>query len=153
MNAPSEMQPKRCIIAVLCISYCAFIRNSGSLFASRFSCSASRCRGPEAPAPPPSLRNPGEKLPTDSQTTGVMRPVQFPKPHRDDMPGANPDEQPSTSPSGSQNSQPAASQTPSSGSDQQQSAPSSATPATGSPKPPASTSQLVSSGSGAAQRD
>ena len=56
----------------------------------------------QAPAPPPTLRNPGEKLPTDNQTTGVMRPVQFPKPHPDEMPGANPDEQSSTPPAASQ---------------------------------------------------
>ncbi len=49
-------------------------------------------------APPPSLRNPGEKLPDDDQTNGVMRPVQFPKPHPDEMPGANPDEQSSAPP-------------------------------------------------------
>ena len=55
----------------------------------------------QAPAAPPTLRNPGEKLPTDNQTTGVMRPVQFPKPHPDEMPGANPDEQ-STTPPGRQ---------------------------------------------------
>ena len=47
----------------------------------------------QAPAAPPSLRNPGESLPDDSQTIGVMRPVQFPKPHPDAQPGANPDEQ------------------------------------------------------------
>jgi hypothetical protein len=51
----------------------------------------------QAPAPAPSLRNPGEQIPTDQQTTGVMRPVQMPKPHTDDQtadqPGANPDEQ------------------------------------------------------------
>jgi hypothetical protein len=47
----------------------------------------------QAPAPAPSLRNPGEKLPTDSQSTGVMRPVQFPKQKPDPQPGANPDEQ------------------------------------------------------------
>jgi hypothetical protein len=47
----------------------------------------------QAPAAPPSLRKPGESLPNDSQTTGVMRPVQFPKPHTDEQPGANPDEQ------------------------------------------------------------
>ena len=47
----------------------------------------------QAPAAPPSLRNPGESLPNGSQTTGVMRPVQFPKPHTDPQPGANPDEQ------------------------------------------------------------
>lgn len=44
----------------------------------------------------PSLRNPGEQLPNDENTQGVMRPVQFPKPHKDDEPGANPDEQPVT---------------------------------------------------------
>jgi hypothetical protein len=63
----------------------------------------------EAPAPP-SLRKPGETLPTDNQNTGVMRPVQFPKPHPDEMPGANPDEQssapPASTPSPSQPSQP-----------------------------------------------
>ncbi len=52
-------------------------------------------------APPPSLRNPGETLPTDNQNTGVMRPVQFPKPHPNDMPGANPDEQSSAPPASS----------------------------------------------------
>ncbi|MGA9060648.1 MAG: hypothetical protein WB341_03180 [Terracidiphilus sp.] len=59
----------------------------------------------QAPAPPPSLRNPGEKLPTDNQSVGVMRPVQFPKPHPDEEPGANPDEQPSTPPANGQGSQ------------------------------------------------
>jgi hypothetical protein len=49
-------------------------------------------------APPPSLRNPGEKLPDDNQSNGEMRPVQFPKPHPDDVPGANPDEQSGTPP-------------------------------------------------------
>lgn len=44
----------------------------------------------------PSLRNPGEQLPNDQNTDGAMRPVQFPKPHKDDEPGANPDEQPAT---------------------------------------------------------
>jgi hypothetical protein len=47
----------------------------------------------QAPNAPPSLRKPGETLPTDSQTNGVMRPVQPAKPHKDDIPGANPDEQ------------------------------------------------------------
>jgi len=48
----------------------------------------------QAPAAPPSLRNPGEQLPAESQTTGAMRPVQMPKPHSDDdQLGANPDEQ------------------------------------------------------------
>jgi len=55
----------------------------------------------QAPAAPPSLRNPGEQLPTDSQSVGVMRPVQFPKPHTDDTPGANPDEQQSAPPADS----------------------------------------------------
>jgi hypothetical protein len=48
----------------------------------------------QAPDAPPSLRNPGETLPTDNTGTGVMRPVQFPKPHPDEQPGVNPDEQP-----------------------------------------------------------
>jgi hypothetical protein len=52
----------------------------------------------QAAAPPPSLRNPGEKLPTNNGSTGEMRPVQFPKPHPDDAPGANPDEQSSAPP-------------------------------------------------------
>jgi hypothetical protein len=50
----------------------------------------------QAPAAPPSLRNPGEKLPTDNQQTGVMRPVRMPKPAP--QPGANPDEEPGTPP-------------------------------------------------------
>lgn len=33
----------------------------------------------QAPAAPPTIRNPGEKLP-DDKDTGVMKPVQFPKP-------------------------------------------------------------------------
>jgi hypothetical protein len=37
----------------------------------------------QAPAPPPSLRNPGEKLPDDDKKEGVMRPVRFPKPKGD----------------------------------------------------------------------
>ncbi len=64
----------------------------------------------QAPAAPPSLRNPGEKLPTDNSSTGVMRPVQFPKPHSDDTPGANPDEQSTTPPAASQPAQPQPSQ-------------------------------------------
>ncbi len=38
----------------------------------------------QAPAAPPSLRNPGEKLPDDNIKTGVMRPVQFPRPKPED---------------------------------------------------------------------
>ena len=106
----------------------------------------------QAPAAPPSLRNPGEQLPTDSQSVGVMRPVQFPKPHTDDTPGANPDEQQSAPPPSSQpepasgndgappSSQPGSSQP---SQPQQQTAPA------GNSQPPNS-SQLVSQ-SGASQ--
>jgi hypothetical protein len=52
----------------------------------------------QAPAPPPSLRNPGEKLPTGSESVGVMRPVQMPKPKPAEQPGANPDGEPDASP-------------------------------------------------------
>lgn len=46
----------------------------------------------EAPAAPPSLRNPGEKLPSDDdKSVGVMKPVQFPKQKPAPQPGANPD--------------------------------------------------------------
>jgi hypothetical protein len=41
----------------------------------------------QAPAPPPSLRKPGETLPQDDNKddrVGVMRPVQFPKQKQDD---------------------------------------------------------------------
>jgi len=87
----------------------------------------------QAPAAPPSLRLPGEKLPTDNTTTGVMRPVQFPKPHPDETPGANPDEQSaqaSTPPASSQPAQPANGQQPS---------PTNASPANGSQAAPAKT--------------
>lgn len=47
-------------------------------------------RNPDTQAPAtPSLRNPGEKLPSDSET-GAMKPVQFPKPKPDDQTGAQP---------------------------------------------------------------
>jgi hypothetical protein len=62
----------------------------------------------EAPAPAPSLRNPGEKLPND-KNVGVMKPVQMPKPKADPQPGANPDEeQPAASAPPADASQPAA---------------------------------------------
>jgi hypothetical protein len=107
----------------------------------------------EAP-PPPSLRKPGETLPADSNT-GEMRPVQFPKPHTDQMPGADPDEQSSTPPAATAPSQPSqagngqpgsgsASPTTSTGGSQPQSAPANpagATPA--KPQPPAGSNQLV----------
>jgi hypothetical protein len=89
----------------------------------------------QAPAAPPSLRNPGEKLPTDNTTTGVMRPVQFPKPHPDETPGANPDEQPTTPPASTQPAQP-------------QPAPANTPPAaSSSQQPPAGTGQNASSSS------
>ena len=115
----------------------------------------------QAPAAPPSLRKPGESAPTDSNPSGnpnvgVMRPVQFPKPHTDQQPGANPDEQPSTpaaagQPAQSSYPQPAAPgnpQSPPPSNSQPQAAPAK-TPATpaGGEQPPASTSQLVTSGS------
>jgi hypothetical protein len=93
----------------------------------------------QAPAAPPSLRNPGEKLPTDNTTTGVMRPVQFPKPHTDETPGANPDEQSSAPPAASQPAQPQPSQ-PANG--QQSSQPGNAqSPPAKSPSPPAGSAQ------------
>jgi len=54
----------------------------------------------QAPATPPSLRNPGETLPADKTATdasgrvGVMKPVQFPKQKPDDETSATPDSQP-----------------------------------------------------------
>jgi hypothetical protein len=59
----------------------------------------------EAPEAPPSLRNPGEKLPSDdpSNRVGAMKPVQFPKPKPAAQPGANPDGEPdATPPAGAQ---------------------------------------------------
>jgi hypothetical protein len=61
----------------------------------------------EAPAAPPSLRKPGEQLPSDQagaqpttnqKNVGVMRPVQFPKEKKDPQPGANPDSVPDSEP-------------------------------------------------------
>jgi hypothetical protein len=94
----------------------------------------------EAPSAPPSLRNPGEQLPANTDTTGVMRPVQFPKPHTDETPGANPDEQSSSPPAS----------TPASPSQPAQTAPAGTTPTNATPpddgkqQPPAPPSQLVS---------
>jgi len=54
----------------------------------------------EAPAPPPTLRQPGEQLPSEQQSTNVpagqrdrdkMRPVQMPKAKPQAQPGDNPD--------------------------------------------------------------
>jgi hypothetical protein len=74
----------------------------------------------EAPAPPPSLRAPGEKLPSDDDkaSVGVMKPVQFPKQKTDPQPGANPDGAPddstpaTTQPAPADASQPANTQPP-----------------------------------------
>jgi hypothetical protein len=57
----------------------------------------------QAPAAPPTLRNPGEKMPSDqgagtANGHGEMRPVQFPKPKPAAQPGANPDGEPEAQP-------------------------------------------------------
>jgi hypothetical protein len=118
----------------------------------------------QAPAAPPSLRKPGEAPPADNNNpygdpnVGVMRPVQFPKPHTDQQPGANPDEQPSTPAAAGQPSQPAypqpapqgSAQSPPASNSQPQAAPAKTPPApAASQQPPPSTSQLVTSGSSA----
>lgn len=92
----------------------------------------------EAPNAPPSLRNPGETLPSDdpkNREAGAMKPVQFPKPKPDAQPGANPDGEPdaSTPPTpASTQTQPASGTQPTGG----------AQPATPTPQPPAA-NQLV----------
>jgi hypothetical protein len=58
----------------------------------------------QAPAAPPTLMNPGEKLPDQGPATGqgagsgTMRPVQFPKPKPVEQPGDNPDGEPEAQP-------------------------------------------------------
>ncbi len=105
-------------------------------------------------APPPSLRKPGETLPTD-HTAGEMRPVQFPKPH-DNTPGADPDEQSSTppastppnassSPNQNRSASPSQPATPANG-QPAQTAPAGTAPANGKQQPPAGSNQLVSAG-------
>ena len=103
----------------------------------------------QAPAPAPTLRAPGEQLPTDpdpqdnrdnKKNVGVMRPVQFPKPkppdsQTDAQPGANPD----SVPDAQSTTQPAPTQ-PASTSGQQSPAasqPASTQPASTSTKPAA----------------
>lgn len=58
----------------------------------------------QAPAPPPSLRAPGETLPADNSSSnarvGVMKPVQFPKQKTDDDSGAASDGQAPAKPAG-----------------------------------------------------
>lgn len=53
----------------------------------------------EAPAPPPTLRNPGEPLAVGSPATQrqtAEKPVRFPKQNPEDLPGYNPDSAPTT---------------------------------------------------------
>jgi hypothetical protein len=118
----------------------------------------------QAPAAPPSLRNPGEQIPTDQQTTGVMRPVQMPKPHTPDQtgdqtagqPGANPDEQQQTPANGQASAngqatagaQPASSQAAPAGT-QQPPANQSKPQAPADSQPPAGASQYVTTSSAA----
>jgi hypothetical protein len=65
----------------------------------------------QAPAPAPTLRNPGEKLPTDDATKdsrlGVMKPVQFPKQGPDDHPVAHQGDSTGSQQSGTATSTPA----------------------------------------------
>jgi hypothetical protein len=98
----------------------------------------------QAPAAAPSLRNPGEQLPDDQQTTGVMRPVQMPKPHTDAQPGENPDEQ--QAPASGQASQPTTSQSsqPAPANAQQPPAPKQPAPSS-TQAPPAGSSQYTTS--------
>jgi hypothetical protein len=106
----------------------------------------------EAPAPP-TLRKPGETLPAQNNSTGEMRPVQFPKPDTDNTPGADPDEQSSTppataqpagTPSNTSASQPNAQPGPQPNGTTPQPAPASTTPTDGKQQPPAGSNQLVS---------
>jgi len=60
----------------------------------------------QAPTAPPSLRNPGEKLPEDDNM-GAMKPVHFPKPKPAAQPGANPDGEPEAQPAVPNASEPA----------------------------------------------
>jgi len=81
----------------------------------------------QAPVAPPSLRKPGETIPSDDgkdSRVGVMKPVQFPKQQPDDEPNARPN-----GPSDSTQTAPA--QTPSSSSGSQSTPPSSSQPASG----------------------
>lgn len=106
----------------------------------------------EAPAAPPSLRNPGETLPSDDPrnlSTGVMRPVQFPKPKPDaeppvaHQPVANPDGVPAV-----QSAEPGAPTAAQPAGAKPQASPGS--PGTGSPPPAGPTENWVSQGSAAA---
>jgi len=108
----------------------------------------------QAPAAPPSLRNPGENLPTDKTSVGVMRPVQMPKPHPDDQPGANPDEQQQAPANGQasppQATQPANSQSPPSKGQQPSNGTQQSAPANQPASPPTGSSQYTATSSAAA---
>jgi hypothetical protein len=85
----------------------------------------------QAPAAPPSLRNPGETLPSDTSNStnsrvGVMKPVQFPKQEPDDEPNAHPTNQTDPPQNSGQNSSQTQSSPPQTGT---QSGTSSQTPA------------------------
>jgi hypothetical protein len=101
----------------------------------------------EAAAAPPSLRNPGETLPTDDQKIGVMKPVRFPKQEPDKQPGDNPDnpdeQQTNASQPNATTSQPDATQAQPSAETPQPGQPPSGPPK-GQPLPPAGSNQLVS---------
>lgn len=82
----------------------------------------------QAPAAPPSLRNPGETLPADdskNSRVGVMKPVQFPKQKDDDESGGTPDSQAGAKPANQApaNTPPAAGNAQTSPADASQSAP------------------------------
>jgi hypothetical protein len=76
----------------------------------------------QAPAPAPSLRNPGETGPIGTASsgttgdptgrTGVMKPVQFPKQKPDTQPSSEPNTQPGANPDEQSDSTPPAAQTP-----------------------------------------
>jgi hypothetical protein len=81
----------------------------------------------QAPAAPPTLRNPGEQLPSEQQPANVppgqrdrdkMGPVQMPKPHT--QPGDNPDTVPDAQPESSGQSAPASGGSQQSGTSKQQ---------------------------------
>ena len=61
----------------------------------------------QAPGAPPTLREPGEKLPDHAAQRGEMKPVQFPKPKPAAQPGANPDGEPEAQPPAQDASEPA----------------------------------------------
>jgi hypothetical protein len=105
----------------------------------------------EAQAPPPTLRNPGEKLPQDDDKdtqngrVGVMRPVQFPN-QKQDSDSTQPNST-QAQPNGTQTNAPAQNAPGSNGTQTQSSAP------TGSGTPASSQPQPTSSGSSPSGQD